>query len=118
MAKEQKNTKNRRRKSNIVSRMINGRMVSTNFFRRYRAWILLVMAFALTYIYIRYECMTSMENIQKLEKQLEVVNTLAIREKSLYMSNIRESSMNHLLKANGMNLKVTDRPPYKLKIKQ
>lgn len=117
MAKKAKNTtgtKPRKRKSNVVKSVLRGRIVSTNFLRRYRVWIGLVMFFALTYIYVRYECLTTMENIKKLEDKLEVARTERIREKSEYMSNIRESALNDYLTARGMKIKVANHPPYKL----
>lgn len=116
-AEKTENTKKRKRRG-VVRSVLRGRIVSTGFLRRYRAWIALVMFFALTYIYVRYECMTTMENIQKLEKQLDVARTERIREKSRYMSDTRESSLNERLAAKGIKLKVADRPPYKLHLKK
>ncbi len=67
------------------------------------------------YITNKYECQTSMETIQKLEKELEIVRTERVREQSTYMSRIRESSMLQLVRRNHLDLEVQDTPPYKIK---
>lgn len=51
------------------------------------------MVAILIYITNRYQCLTRMEDIRKLEQELEIVETERIRERSTYMSRIRESSM-------------------------
>ena len=55
-----------------------------------------------------------MEDIRKLEQELEIVETERIRERSTYMSRIRESSMQEMVDTMHLNLKIQDQPPYKL----
>ncbi len=58
-----------------------------------------------------------MEEIRRLETELEIVKTERLRVRSAYMSNTRESSMQHLIDSLGLNLRVQDRPPFKLEKK-
>lgn len=67
----------------------------------------------MVYITNRYQCLTRMEEIRKLEHELEIVQTERIRERSEYMSRIRESSM-ELVDTMHLNLRVQDKPPYRL----
>ena len=72
------------------------------------------MVMLLVFITNRYQCLTRMEEIRKLEQTLEVVETERIRERSTYMSRIRESSMQELVDTMHLHLKIQDQPPYKL----
>ena len=63
----------------------------------------------MVYITNRYQCL-----IRKLEHELEIVQTERIRERSEYMSRIRESSMQELVDTMHLNLRVQDKPPYRL----
>ena len=68
----------------------------------------------MVYITNRYQCLTRMEEIRKLEHELAIVQTERIRERSEYMSRIRESSMQELVDTMHLNLRVQDKPPYRL----
>ena len=63
----------------------------------------------MVYITNRYQCLTRMEEIRKLEHELEIVQTERIRERSEYMSRIRESSMQELVDTMHLNLRVQDK---------
>ena len=73
------------------------------------------MAILMVLIYItnRYQCLTRMEEIRRLEQELEVVETERIRVRSTYMSRIRES-MQEMVDTMHLNLRIQDKPPYKL----
>lgn len=88
------------------------------FFGRHWSLILALVVMILIYITFRYQCLTAMETIQSLEKELMVVKTERIREKSRYMSNIRESAMRERIQALGLDLEIRERPPYKIKLDQ
>jgi hypothetical protein len=66
------------------------------------------------YITGRYECQTQMETIRSLERELEVAKTERIRAKSVYMSRIRESSMQHMVDSLHLDLTVQEQPPYRI----
>ncbi len=109
------NTSRRSFTSNILGRALRGRFISTDFFSRHWITVALSVLMFVWYITNKYECQTSMETIQKLEKELEIVRTERVREQSTYMSRIRESSMLQLVRRNHLDLEVQDTPPYKIK---
>ena len=98
----------------MLKRALNGRVLSSDFFLRHWKAVLTLVVMVLIYITNRYQCLTRMEEIRKLEQTLEVVETERIRERSTYMSRIRESSMQELVDTMHLHLKIQDRPPYKL----
>ncbi|MDE5811054.1 MAG: hypothetical protein K2G64_00865 [Muribaculaceae bacterium] len=98
----------------IFSGLIHGRWLSTRFFSRYWGPILLIMGMIIFYIANRYDCLSKMEEIKHLERELEVVRSEAIRQKSAYMSNTRESVMTERINAIGLDLSVSTHPPYRV----
>lgn len=101
----------------LMLRALHGRVLSTDFFRRHWLPVLGVVAMLMIYITNRYTCQTQMETIQRLERELEVAKTERIREKSTYMSRIRESKMQQKIDSLRLGLTVQERPPYRLSIK-
>ncbi len=110
MAKKVTDKKN----DNIIKKALHGRVLSSDFFLRHWKAVLTVMVMLLVFITNRYQCLTRMEEIRKLEQTLEVIETERIRERSTYMSRIRESSMQELVDTMNLHLKIQDQPPYKL----
>lgn len=109
----QTNTK-QNKKDNILTRILYGRFLSVDFFTRHWKAIALGMLMVMAYITNRYQCLTRMEEIRRLEQQLEVVETERVRERSTYMSRIRESSMQELVDTMHLHLRIQDQPPFKL----
>jgi hypothetical protein len=109
-----KSSENKRTKDNIIKRALLGRALSSDFFLRHWKAVLTVLIMVLIYITNRYQCLTRMEEIRRLEQQLEIVETERIRERSTYMSRIRESSMQQLVDSMHLNLCIQDQPPFKL----
>lgn len=99
---------------NLLVKLINGRLLSSDFFARHWKSVLLAILMVLIYITNRYQCLTRMEEICRLEQELEVVETERIRVRSTYMSRIRESSMQEMVDTMHLNLRIQDKPPYKL----
>lgn len=98
----------------LLSRLLQGRLVSGAFFARYWLQIFLVMAMVLVYITNRYSCQRSMEQINRLNNRLEVVRTESIRIRGEYMGRIRESSMQRSVQEAGLDLAVQPQPPYRI----
>lgn len=96
-------------------RALHGRVLSIDFFRRY--WMVELAAVVMLMVYItnRYTCQTQMETIRTLQRDLEVARTERIRAKSVYMSRIRESSMQHLIDSLQLGITVQEQPPYRVK---
>lgn len=110
-----KNTE-KKKKSSVIGSAVRGRWLSTRFFSRNWGIILALVVLVMIYITNRYQCLTAMENIQKLNKELEVVKSERIRQKSVYMNAIREKTMQKSIREAGLDLTHRDQPPYKLKI--
>lgn len=98
--------------------LIHGKLLSTNSLGRHGKIIVAIVVLLIFYMGHRYKCQTKMELIQRLEKELVVVKTERIREKSYYMSKIRESSMTERISALGLDLKIRECPPYKININE
>ncbi|MBO5780303.1 MAG: hypothetical protein J6R27_04295 [Muribaculaceae bacterium] len=94
--------------------VIAGRWLSTNFFGKHWGVILAIVVLIMTYITSRYQCITAMETIKKLEYELQVVKSERIRERSYYMSGIRESAMQERIDNLGLGLQISQTPPYLL----
>lgn len=74
----------------------------------------MLIVMILIYITNKYQCQTRMEEIRKLTRQLEVVETERVRVRSEYMSRTRESAMQELVDTMHLGLRVQERPPYHL----
>ena len=96
-------------------RAIHGRLLYYVVFVHKWGKILCVMIMLLVFITNRYNCQTRMETIQSLTRQLEVVKTERIRERSRYMSRTRETGMQQLVDSMHLNLHIQERPPYQIK---
>lgn len=105
-----------KRRTSIVRSAINGRMLSLDFFSRHWLWVLMVVVMLMIYITSRYTCQTQMEDIQRLTRELEVAKTERVREKSIYMSRIRESQMQRMVDSMRLGLTVQEQPPYRLSL--
>lgn len=104
----------RKRSDSLMLRALHGRLLSTDLLMRHRGKILCVTLMILVYITNKYNCQTSMEQIQTLERRLEVLRTERIRERSLYMSRTRETGMQALVDSMGLDLHIQERPPYQI----
>lgn len=118
MAKDKSQDKEKKQKrDSFLFSAFRGKLLSSDMLIRNAGNILLVVIMILVYITNRYECLTSMEEIRRLNRELEIVETERVRVRSLYMSRIRESSMQQLVDTMHLNLKVQERPPYKIPLK-
>lgn len=106
----------KKKKSSLIGTAVRGGWLSTRFFSRNWGIILALVILVMIYITNRYQCLTAMENIQKLNKELEVVKSERIRQKSAYMNAIREKTMLKSIRDAGLDLTHRDQPPYKLHI--
>ena len=105
-------------KGSIWSGALHGRLLSLDFMRRNWLLVLAVTAMLMIYITSRYTCQTQMEAIQHLEHELEVVKTERIREKSNYMSRIRESQMQHMADSMRLGVTIQEQPPFRLELEK
>ena len=106
----------KKKKGSVISSAVRGRWLSTRFFSRNWGIILALVVLVMIYITNRYQCLTAMENIQKLNKELEVIKSERIRQKSEYMNAIREKTMQKSIREAGLDLTHREQPPFNLKI--
>ena len=92
-----------------------GDLISSEFFNRHKFSIIGMVVLLILYISFQYECKTRMETIDSLNKELAIVRSESIRQKSAYHSKIRESVLTHMADSMHLGLKVQDQPPYKIK---
>ena len=106
----------KKKKGSVISSAVRGRWLSTRFFSRNWGIILALVVLVMIYITNRYQCLTAMENIQKLNKELEVIKSERIRQKSEYMNAIRVKTAQKSIREAGLDLTHREQPPFKLKI--
>lgn len=95
-----------------------GKTVSVNFFKT-NAWLLIAfITIVLALMGVRYKTKTKMEEIRKLEKELERSESDKLREKAAYMSLIREIEMMRLVKQNNLGLIFQEQPPYEIELSE
>lgn len=112
-ARKKKNT-DTEKKPSLGDRLLYGQIISSDFFARHWLTVFSIVILIMVFITNKYNCQTKMEEIRRLNTELEIVKTERVRVRSVYMSRIRESSMQQLIDSLGLNLHVQQRPPYKL----
>ena len=86
--------------------------VSSDWFLRHFALIILVLFFSLTYIALRFDCLSSQKQITELQERLNTVRTDTRAERAIYMSATGESTMLRQVEALGLDLHLQEQPPY------
>lgn len=116
--KKGKNKEMLRGATGWLSDLRYGKTVSVNFFKA-NAWLLMVfIAIVLALMGMRYKTKTKMEEIKRLEKELVQSESDKLREKAAYMSLIRETEMNRLIRENHLNLVFQEQPPYEITLEK
>ncbi|MCF0219638.1 MAG: hypothetical protein HUK14_07630 [Muribaculaceae bacterium] len=95
-----------------VRKFWHGQLISSDFFARHWLAIVIGFLFIMSYISTKYVCQTRMEEIKKLEKELEIAETESVRERSVYMGRTCESAMQELVDSMHLNLQIQEQPPY------
>lgn len=98
-----------------VRRLFRGQVISSDFFARHWLATLIFLIVMMVYITTKFTYRTNLEKIEALEKQLEIVQNESSRERSRFMSRIRETSMQQLVDSLGLNLRVQPQPPFTIK---
>lgn len=96
----------------MLQHVLYGNIVSSEFFVRHWVKVFLVVIIVMISISTKYQCMTAMEQIKVLQTKLNVARTECVRERSTYMSRIRESAMKELVDATLPGLAVPEHPAY------
>lgn len=112
-----KNKKSRTRKPvpkppHTIKTLREGRLLSIELFKRHGWLILIATVVVIALIGQRYTNQTKMEEIKRLNKELELAKSIQINEKAEYMSLIRENEMIRLLHEQHLDLDYQEQPPY------
>ena len=100
--------------SRFIDTMRSGRGISLDYLRK-NAWLLVAIIVAvLSLMGLRYKTKTRMVEIKKLNKELVSAESDKLREKQLYMTLIRQSRMNELVRKNNLGLIHQEQPPYEI----
>lgn len=103
--------KSKKKTPTWISDFRYGQSLSVEFFRK-NAWLLiLLLVVILSLMGIRYRTKTRMLEITRLERELNHVESEKLHEKAQYMSLIRESEMQRLVRENGLGLQFQEQPP-------
>lgn len=95
-----------------------GRTLSLEFFRQ-NAWLLMLFVVAIISLMgLRYKTKTKMEEIKKLNVELQRAESSKLQEKAAYMSLIREAEMKKMVEEKGLGLQFQEAPPYELIMKE
>ncbi|MBR2083790.1 MAG: hypothetical protein IJ879_04075 [Muribaculaceae bacterium] len=97
--------------------IIQGRLFSLEFFKRYWFYVVFVVAMALAYIANKFLFQSSMQEVMKLKVELDDSRTDLVKSSAAYNSMIRESEMTRLMQERHLGLSTPDEPPYELKSK-
>lgn len=96
----------------MLRRVLFGNVVTSGFFMRHWMPIFVLLVLIMIYITTKYQCMTSMERIRDLETELAITKTERIRQRSTYMSRIREAAMQQLADSVLPGFAVQEQPPF------
>lgn len=97
-----------------VKNLRGGRSVSLEFFKKH-GWAMAVsLIVILSLMGLRYKTKTRMVQIKRLNTELQRAESDKLREKQEYMTLIRQTRMNELVRENNLGLIHQEQPPYEL----
>lgn len=115
---KEKKTKGKSGSIGLMKDLRYGRTLSLDFFRQ-NAWLLMLFVVAiLSLMGLRYKTKTKMEEIKRLNVELQRAESSKLQEKAAYMSLIREAEMKKLVEEKGLGLQFQEAPPYELEISE
>lgn len=94
--------------------VLGGALMNSDFFYKHKLKIFLLLTVIMFFISTKYQCQTGMETIRKLEKKVNIVRAETIREKAMYMSRVRESSIAVIVDTVRPGLQIQPQPTYTL----
>ena len=107
-------TKNKQEKDNIIKQIKQGRIVSSDFFKKHWVTIALLLIIAFVYISAKYTCQLRKEKIIALRNDLNNAKTDCVKYSADFKSQIREAKMKSLVDSMKLNLVTPEQPPFKL----
>ena len=101
-----------------IGYILRGDGVSSLFFRDHLLTTCLFLIAGLLVIAMRFECLTSANKIDRLNDQINVMRTEKQRQRSQYMTQVRESAMMHLVDSLNLGLALPETHAKELHIKR
>ena len=103
---------------NAISDLRDGSLLSLDFFMK-NAWLLgLIVVLVLSLMGLRYKTRTNMEQVKILNSQLQQAESDKLRAKQEYMTLIRQTRMNELVRENNLGLVHQEQPPFEIESNQ
>ena len=100
-----------RKTFDILRLVIQGDVVSSQFFKRHFFITFFVLCGLVLMIAMRFQCLTSDNTIDSLKRQIAVMETEKQKERSRYMTITRESAMIHLVDSLKLGLAIPEEHP-------
>ena len=94
-----------------IRAVIQGDAISSRFFMKHFFTTCMVVLGCIAMIAQRFECATSQNTVDRLQRQINVMATEKQKQRSLYMTLTRESAMMHLVDSLHLGLYIPDRRP-------
>lgn len=114
--KKSKDKEKKKLNTGWLSDLRYGRAVGLEFFKQ-NAWLIIVFIVGtLSLMGLRFKTMQKMSEIKKLDTELETSESYKLQQKARYMSLIRETEMQKLVRQHNLNLEFQEQPPYELEL--
>lgn len=97
--------------SNYCRLIIQGDGVSSRFFKKHFFATCFIILACILMIAMRFQCLVSDNTIDALNRQIAVMDTEKQKERSLYMTNTRESTMRQMVDSLKLGLDIPDEHP-------
>ena len=98
-------------KSSTLRDVINGNILTKNFFRKQYALLALIALLAFMYVDNRYYCETQLAKVIELKKSIKDVKYESLTISAKLMEISRQSNIMSMVNERGLNLEVTETPP-------
>ncbi|MDR2948517.1 MAG: hypothetical protein LBV71_04860 [Prevotella sp.] len=95
--------------------ILGGTVLTEDFFWKNARFIITVFIIIVLYISNRYSCIEKMAKIEKLQRELKDAKYESLTISAQLMGVSRESKVEDLVQRNGVDLKQTTEPTYKIK---
>lgn len=100
---------------NKIMYILGGTVLTEDFFWKNARFFITVFIIIVFYISNRYSCIEKMSQIEKLQNELKDAKYESLNISAKLMGVSRESKVEDLVQKNGVDLKMSSEPIYKIK---